>query len=599
MIALAVSAGSLTLVALAIELGRARRRLLGWPVLAPADTLPTDDIHVLLAPGVQLDDAVRRAAAARVIASDLEALDLVPADLDVGTALELVSVADPSALAIDPFARTAGAGHAIVVRGDLIQRANLETPRDASSLAAAAERLRRFAVGRTGTAIAPGLHAVPEVGRDRAWMLRARTGIGMGPRLYIEGVRWALLAVALIADLRVGLVVLVLASISPSLVFIGLPLQPGDRWRSLIERVPRDLLAWVRACMQHERSTSAVEVLRPVYAALVADGTGPFFAARRDRCPHCGDSRLAPHIVTTDLPQRKPGRFTLERCAACDLIFQNPALSPKGLDFYYRDFYDGLNAELLDEVFASTHPLYTSRVATVIATGVAPTRWLDLGCGYAHFSLAARRELPATRFEGLDRSPSVDEAVRRGWIDRAWRQTTGEVALEGERFDVVSLFHYLEHMQDPGSEITSAAQLLTPGGRLILEIPNPRCRLGRILGHWWFPWFQPQHQMLLGEAAVRRLLAAADLEPVSVTYLMTAGDMLLSAILAVRRICSPGDVPWAPRPSAARRALDVAIWAAACPIFVCALIADAIYGALPPSPTTSNALRVVAAPRRS
>jgi SAM-dependent methyltransferase len=192
----------------------------------------------------------------------------------------------------------------------------------------------------------------------------------------------------------------------------------------------------------------------------------------------------------------------------------------------------------------------------------------------------------------------VDEGLRRGWIDRAWRDTTDDVARAGERFDVISLFHYLEHTQDPASELRSAARLLTAGGRLILEIPNPRCRLGDILGRWWFPWFQPQHQLLLGEAAVRRLLAAANLEPVSVTYLMTAGDVLLSALLAVRRLCSPGDVPWAPRQGRVRRAVDAIVWGAALPLFIAALVADAVYAALPASPRTSNALRVVAAPIR-
>ena len=33
--------------------------------------------------------------------------------------------------------------------------------------------------------------------------------------------------------------------------------------------------------------------------------------------------------------------FTLEQCGDCGHVFQNPRLTPEGLEFYYRDFYDG------------------------------------------------------------------------------------------------------------------------------------------------------------------------------------------------------------------------------------------------------------------
>jgi SAM-dependent methyltransferase len=355
----------------------------------------------------------------------------------------------------------------------------------------------------------------------------------------------------------------------------------------------------MRGCLQRHPRTEAIDAARARYRELVAAGTSSFFEPRRSACPLCAASSLLPHLTATDLVQRKPGRFTLERCAGCGLIFQNPALSPEGLAYYYRDFYDGLNADVMDDVFASTHPLYGARVDAVISGmdgGAAPARWLDVGCGYGHLSLAARWRLPSTRFEGLDRSASVDEALRRGWLDRAWRMTTTQLVETGERFDVVTLFHYLEHTQDPAAEIRRARQLLVPAGRLVVEVPNPRCRLGRILGRWWFPWFQPQHQVFLDADGVCRLLVAAGLRPSSVTYLMTAGDILLSALIATRRACSAGDVPWADPPGTVRRAADLAVWAAALPVLAAALIADAFYGLLPSSPATSNALRVVAVP---
>jgi hypothetical protein len=77
---------------------------------------------------------------------------------------------------------------------------------------------------------------------------------------------------------------------------------------------------------------------RPYYQAELANGVGRFFEPRRDTCPWCGSLDLSIRLQTTDLIQRKPGRFTLEQCGACQHIFQNPRLTRAGLDFYYRDF---------------------------------------------------------------------------------------------------------------------------------------------------------------------------------------------------------------------------------------------------------------------
>ena len=486
MTAIAAAAAALWCLVFAVDLVRARARWKRWPVLpSAAESTPEDDLRFVIAPGVSLDERVRRAAASYMQVANLDSLDLIPGDLPVAAALEIAGIVDPAALARDPFARTAGAGHVLVARAELVRRAAIEVPCEATTIAAAAEALRRFATDRTGTAIASGLRAVPEASSARASMLRARTGATMGLLLYFQGLRWLLLLIALVADARIGFVLLALASILPSAIFAGLPIRPGDRLRSMVERLPRDLIAWLRGCLQDDNRTAAVNARRARYAALLCDGTAAFFDARRDRCPHCGDVRLTRHVVTTDLIQRKPGQFVLERCAGCALIFQNPALSARGLDFYYGDFYDGVNAEFADEMFASLHAQYAPRATAVIATlptGATPARWLDVGCGYAHFSLAAKQRLPMTRFEGLDRSDSVEIALARGWIERAWRGDMEALARSDNRFEVVSLFHCLEHTLDPAGELRAAAELLTPEGRFILEIPNPRCRLGSLAG---------------------------------------------------------------------------------------------------------------------
>ncbi|MGH4009264.1 MAG: methyltransferase domain-containing protein, partial [Pseudonocardiaceae bacterium] len=187
------------------------------------------------------------------------------------------------------------------------------------------------------------------------------------------------------------------------------------------------------------------ELRRPYYQAELAGGVERFLEPRRDTCPWCGSTALSVRLRTSDLIQRKPGAFTLEQCGTCQHIFQNPRLTPAGLDFYYRDFYDGLGQELMEEAFSAAGQSYRGRV-DMLKPFTTPRAWLDVGAGHGHFCRLAREVWPDAEFDGLDQSVSVEEAQHRGWIDHGYR---GEfVALAGElagQYDVVSMHHYLEH----------------------------------------------------------------------------------------------------------------------------------------------------------
>ena len=567
---------------------RYRRRAGALAVLAPPATAPEADEYVFLsAPEVALSDTTRAAAAAYMAANGLEALDLVPADLDAESALALLAALDPAVFRADPLAPAAGAGHAVVAKHGLLARAGVtDPPMDAAGVVSLLRRLKRFAATTTGVVVAPELTARRPAPAEAAAESRARLGAAAGAHTYLQGLGLAWLTV-LLRSPRAGLAALLLLDLQPWIALAGSPLRPT---------APAGRL-WTRArrwwCMLSGGPDPAVESRRAAYGVWPAAGTA-LFEPRADRCPLCGSRRLEPRLRTTDLLQGKPGAFSLERCRGCGHVFQNPRLSPVGLDYYYRDFYDGLWGDVADELFATLGKLYRQRAAALPA-GAAPARWLDVGSAYGHFALVARAILPGTRFEGLDRSPAVEEGVRRGWLDRAWLGTLDRLApgLRGQ-FDAVSAFHYLEHTTDPAAELRAMAAVLRPSGWLMIEGPNQACRRARWLGRWWQPWFQPQHLHFLRAEAVESLLAEVGLRVERVEYLNTAGDWLLGALLFLRAAAGPGDVPWRPRRSGADRARGWAIWAAGLPLLAAAIAADAAEGALPPSPSNSNAYRVLA-----
>jgi SAM-dependent methyltransferase len=339
------------------------------------------------------------------------------------------------------------------------------------------------------------------------------------------------------------------------------------------------------------------EAARPYYQAELADGVERFLEPRRNTCPWCGSTDLSIRLRTSDLIQRKPGRFTLEQCGSCRHIFQNPRLTPAGLDFYYRDFYDGLGQEGVENIFNTAGRSYRGR-ADLLKRFTTPTAWLDVGAGHGHFCRLAREVWPNTVFDGLDLSVTVEEAQRRGWIDQSYR---GEfVALADElagRYDVISMHHYLEHTREPFDELDAAAKVLSAGNHLLIELPDPESSFGRVLGRWWIPWFQPQHQHLI---PVRNLVQALTDRGFSTVAIERGAahqgvDLVFGLIFALIAVAPDPRLPWlATEPTPWRRLRHTTVWVVGRPLLMITHLLDELLSRVVRRSRGGNTYRVLA-----
>ncbi|MBY8842537.1 class I SAM-dependent methyltransferase [Streptomyces sp. SP2-10] len=323
-----------------------------------------------------------------------------------------------------------------------------------------------------------------------------------------------------------------------------------------------------------------IAALRPAYREDLNGGTDRFLAPRRTTCPWCSSARLTRRLRTTDLLQHKPGRFTLDACADCGHVFQNPQLTAEGLEFYYRDFYDGLGEQRMSKTLGGRGAMYRGRAEAVLRHDPAPKTWLDVGTGHGHFCAAARGVLPGTAFDGLDFTDGVELAAREGRVAHAYRGAFPDLAPElAARYDVVSMFHYLEHSTDPDRELRAAHEAVRPGGHLLIEVPDPESRYARLLGRWWLPWLQPQHLHLMPVANLRRRLTERGFTVVAEQHAEAHDpvDLLAAAWLALDHTAPREDAPWlAQPPGALRRTLRTALLLTGVPVLLTAALLDRI-----------------------
>lgn len=592
---------------------RLRGRAVALTVLPPSDE-PIDPAHrFLTGPGVTLDEATRRAASAHARREGLTVLDVWPADLSPEFSLGLLSLLDVPKFRRMRLARGFTAGQAMLVDVDVLERAQLPVPGPAPDDPAAhtedpvaflnrAVTLKRFACTGFDFAVAPGLRAAPEDPDKRLALARAAMG-GMTGALFAARVAWLVLIFGgAVWHPQAAGALLGVWMTRPVLVLAGTALQSGRLFVYSALRPLFEVYGLVRTALGRWRppdphgGVDPVTAARPVYAELMRDGLDPFFQPRREDCPICGGRSLKLHFEVGDLFQFKPGRFRLERCGDCGHIFQNPQLSVRGLGFYYRDFYDGLDAEALESLLGAGPQVYEARAKMVQGHG-EPSTWLDVGGGSGHLCCVSRDTWPKTRFDGLDLSAGIEEAARRGWVDRAIRGLFPETApsLAGQ-YDVVSMSHYLEHTLDPKAEVAAAALALRPGGLFLVEVPDPACFWGRALGRYWLPWFQPQHLHLLSVENLERLLRAHGFEPLVWHRGETHHplDLFLATSLFLNRVLPKPDRPWLPPAGLSRRLGHKLGWTFGMGLLLVMLILDALLAPVMRRPGGANTFRVLA-----
>ncbi|MFD5145544.1 methyltransferase domain-containing protein [Streptomyces sp. NPDC058401] len=641
---------ALLLAALGAGTVRTARRLRAVPVLrtvAPADSgLPrAAGWRLLTAGGVEADAATFLAACAHADREGLRVLDLLPGDLPTERVLGLLRMVDPAGYRQDRLGEGRGAGFAVLVAEEVLARAGVDpagpdaTPAD---LMAVTRRVKEYAADATGLAIAPTLSCGPLAGAGgpaRAAELRAQ-GLPPGALAAAQLAGLALLAGVALRQGRWGAAAAGLYWLQPSLALgrPGAPLRPGDLARATAARPVRSLGAAVRtaaATARTARPGAAVPANSPAaapgttartgkatettgraeaaraesvraesaraesvraYRADLAAGTDRFLEPRRPDCPWCGSGQLTVRVRVPDLLQGKPGRFTLEQCGACGHVFQNPRLSPEGLEFYYRDFYDGRGGEGAATVFGRLGAVYRAR-AEMLRPHTDPVSWLDVGTGHGHFCNAARTVWPDTRFDGLDMGDGVREAERRGWVETGHQGQFPEFAVKlAGQYEVVSMYHYLEHTRDPLAELDTAAAVLAPGGHLAIELPDPESRMAKLLGPAWLPWFQPQHQHLIPSSNLREALADRGFTVLAEEHgpAHQGNDFFGAVALTATRLAPDPDRPWGPPATTARRALTGAVRLASLPCFAAAAVLDGLRTAAARHTDGGNAYRMLA-----
>ena len=241
------------------------------------------------------------------------------------------------------------------------------------------------------------------------------------------------------------------------------------------------------------------------------DSRNPASRFERVDCYLCGARDADPFITAQDDYTGKPGRFTFVVCRRCGLRYQNPRLTIDEIKFFYDDEYIAHRKKtdwgMLTGFFnwaMSRHDRQKEAIVSRFVPLGAGSEVLDVGCAVGTFlqHLRSQYDVGATGvdFKDLSASPSLAGVDFRCGLFY-------EQDFDRKRFDLITMWHFLEHDYDPMRTLRTARELLRDDGRLVIEVPRLDSMTFRLFGRRWPGLQAPQHTVLFDKGS---LLAATD-----------------------------------------------------------------------------------------
>ena len=118
-----------------------------------------------------------------------------------------------------------------------------------------------------------------------------------------------------------------------------------------------------------------------------------------------------------------------------------------------------------------------ARVEIEPLLGPTAERVLEVGCGAGQTMHWLKQTGRAERGWGLELFESAALAAREHFevVQVGDAEALIDSVFEGMQFDLILCLDVLEHMVDPWAFVRALRQLLAPGGRLVISVPNVRC----------------------------------------------------------------------------------------------------------------------------
>ncbi len=196
-----------------------------------------------------------------------------------------------------------------------------------------------------------------------------------------------------------------------------------------------------------------------------------------------------------------PEKFLIFQCAHCQLIF--PQVKSQGKDYYQKYYGRGYarQGNWLERLIGKISLFFKQRL---ISQYQKQGNLLDVGCSRGGF-LAAMPQV--YQKWGIEVDKKSSQFIKQKYPEIKLINSPVERAqLKKGQFEIVTLWHTLEHLSHPQKALKKIYQSLKKGGFLIIETPNTDSLGFKLAQGKWFHLDCPRHLFLFNQKNLINLL---------------------------------------------------------------------------------------------
>ena len=182
------------------------------------------------------------------------------------------------------------------------------------------------------------------------------------------------------------------------------------------------------------------------------------------KCYLCGNTEF----------NKRPGsvrdnpELEILECASCGLVFLS------SFDHIRNGFYEnsGMHGENVPDIQAILKDTAwdDERRFQYLKSVLPNRRLLDFGCGAGGF-LSKARELAVTA-HGVEPETRLSSHYQSHGLTIFRNLSDISTDIRGGGYDIITMFHVLEHIPDPKSILGKLSEMLADNGQIIVEVPN-------------------------------------------------------------------------------------------------------------------------------
>lgn len=211
------------------------------------------------------------------------------------------------------------------------------------------------------------------------------------------------------------------------------------------------------------------------------------------KCPWCDSEKTQFHLWLKDefLTQEE---FQIYECLRCGLLFTEPRPKKSEIGKYYKseEYYSHQENKsgFIPKLYESVKSVNLRKKYKMATNGIAKGRVLDIGCGVGDF--LHTMEQKGWETEGIE--PSEDaKAIAKKRIKAEVLDTEAQETLPDNSFDLITMWHVLEHVDDLHWQLNQLERLVKPNGRVVMAVPNYKSYDGVFYKEKWAAYDVPRH----------------------------------------------------------------------------------------------------------